>query len=239
MKVYTYYMPVPGLWPEHTQWDLLNIWHRSWKRAGWEPTVLDENTLKDIPNFAEIKAKIWALPTEYGHDYEGACFLRWLAVAHAGGGLMTDYDAINYTFAPCEPDPNQMNIICEPEPSPVALGVVHGTQEHFQKMFDIFVNWEPHPIHDFNPNAKPQPMLHVSDLSILWRMMVNKNYPKPEWLGRRPGCVGWGHPLWEHAPIVHYGYEMKAAGRWPKCDWVERERPFMTLPFAAGFPYKK
>lgn len=229
MKVYTYYMPVPELWPESTQWDLLNIWRRSWERLGWEPVVLNEDFLRgSVADFDKIKAKIWALPTEYGHNYEGACFLRWLAVAVAGGGLMTDYDSINYSFFPCNPDPNKMEIVCEPEPAPVALGVVQGTKEHFQKMFDIFVNWEPHPKHDFNPNAKPQPMLHVSDLSILHRMMIHRNYPKPGWLGRRPGCVGWGHPLWEKASIVHFGYEMKAKGFWPKCEHIERERPFMT-----------
>lgn len=242
MKVFTYFSPIPDLWPVDTQWDLLNIWKRSWRLQGWEPVVLTEDSVKDDPKYSEYVEKIAALPATYGHAYLRATFLRWLAMAHAGGGLMTDYDTINYSFAPRPPSPDKLEILG----SPLSAGfaAILGAQDKFQKMFDILVNWKVHPEHDWNSKINP-PRPAVSDLRMVFRMLELKTYPKPEWLDwqkdRAEGAIGWGFPGWEKAAMVHYGHELyrNTPRLWPKCDVIEKIRPFMKLPFAAGFPYRK
>jgi hypothetical protein len=43
---------------------------------------------------------------------------------------------------------------------------------------------------------------------------------------KKNSCVIFSQPGWETAPLVHYGYEMHAAGNWPKWEHIERLRPF-------------
>jgi hypothetical protein len=227
MRVYTYYMPI-GLYDEYSQRKLIEVWARSWSKFGWEPIVLNEGDAQQHPWYWDYKAHVWNLPTEYGHDYEGSCFLRWLAMAaqatDGGGGMMTDYDVINYGLSPMPPDPNKMKIFCEPPPIPVDMGAVLGTKKHYEEICKIHMGWKPHPIHDWNNSAK---LLHCSDLSLMVRMFENGNFPKPEWLVKTFGYSGrFPRPSYKTARLVHYGYDMKLAGHWPKWTWIERLRPF-------------
>jgi hypothetical protein len=224
MKVFTYYMPTP-VWPERNQLDLIDIWKRSWIKRGWEPVVLTEDDAKTHPKFSYYKEKIWALPTEYGHDYEGACFMRWLAVAQAGGGMMTDYDVINYEFLPSDLPPlDKMFIVADNPPAWIFMGAVAGPQQHFQDMADIFTAWVPDE-HDMNTTSKTYYGMHCSDLSMLKRMFETKTYPKPDWLTRCPGCSIIGdHPGWKTAKLIHFTANMREFGHWPKTE-LEKIRP--------------
>jgi hypothetical protein len=225
MKVFTYYMPVPGLWSDESQQKLIEVWARSWKKAGWEPVVLNEDSVKTHPNFAYYKEKLWALPTEYGHDYEGACFLRWLAVAHAGGGMMVDYDVINYGFTPADAcTENRMTIYADSDPPQIFTGVVMGRQHHFQEISDIFAAWVPDD-HDLNLNSKTYQGHHCSDLTMMIRMFGGMQ-TKPDWLVRCDGCAQFPHPTWKTSKLVHYTYAMHDAGFWPKYEHIEKIRPF-------------
>ena len=63
--------------------------------------------LKDAerhPLFREFDERTKLLPTVNPGDYELACYRRWLAVARAGGGFMSDYDVVNYGFKPTDRD---------------------------------------------------------------------------------------------------------------------------------------
>lgn len=233
-NVFTYFMPVPGLYDINSQYKLIDVWRRSWKKAGWNPIVLDESTTRRHPRYEFFKSRYWALPTEYGHDYCGACFFRWLAVAVAGGGMLADYDVINYGFEPRKPG-DKMRLYCEPLPRPVFMGAVLGTAQQFETMAQIFADWGPDEF-DWNKNAKPAPMMHCDDLSMLIRMFISGTYPKPEWFVRDTGCGLFSHPTsgrpdwpseaWRTTKLVHYGYRMKAAGFWPKHKHIEKLRPF-------------
>lgn len=223
-NVFTYYMPVPGLWSNESQQALLEIWRTSWYKAGWNPVVLDETFLQGCPQYAAYKEKYWSLPTEYGHDYEGACFIRWLATAHLGGGMMVDYDVINYGFEPRKPDPTQMILFCDDPPGTIFMGAVLGIREHFQEMADIFATWEPSD-YDINWGTTWYGKHHCSDLTMLERMFDHKNRERPPWLIRQPGCALFDYPTWRTSKLVHYGFRMKAAGFWPKADWINKIRP--------------
>lgn len=224
MKVYTYYTPVPELYSEDTQRLLIDVWARSWKKQGWDPVVLSESDAQRHPRYPEFKKRFWELPTEYGHTYEGACFLRWVAMAAVGGGMMTDYDVINYSFAPREVDPSRMIVFCEKPPGPIFLGMVLAPQALYEGMCQNFFSWQVSQA-DWNPNARP-PQYHCSDLSILLQLFQQPPDKKIAWLTREEGCSIYTHPLWEYAPAVHYGYEMHGLGQWPKYAWIEKIRPF-------------
>jgi hypothetical protein len=228
MKVFTYYMPVPDLWSEESQRALIDIWARSWAKAGWEPVVLTEDDAKAHPGFSHYREKFWALPTEYGHDYEGGCFMRWLAVARAGGGMMVDYDVINYGFLPSHIFvENKMTIYADNPPTGVFMGAVSGHRHHFQEMADIFAAWEPdqNDLNSTSASADYQDY-HCSDLTMLVRMFDDKTSPKPNWLTRRAGCALFPHPTWETSKLVHYAYAMRAADYWPKHEHIEKIRAF-------------
>lgn len=222
MNVYTYYDHVPGLWSHDSQVKLLDVWQRSWANAGWNPVVLNEDFVRSNPRYDFFKYHFWNKPTTYGHDYCGACFMRWLAVAQAGGGMLTDYDVINYGFEPREVSPGTMQIFCDSPPAGVFMGAVLGSAQHFLDMAEIFAAWTADE-HDFNHNAGQH---HCDDLGLLIRMFESKTFAKPEWFVKTAGCALFDYLSWRTSKLVHYGYAMRDAGYWPKHEHIERIRPF-------------
>ena len=95
--VYCYYDPVlPG------QVEEIAIWKLSWERYGWNPVVLNHSAIEGYPGLPELERRLSLLPTVNPKAYEMACYLRWLALALVGGGLLTDYDCVNVGFTPEE-----------------------------------------------------------------------------------------------------------------------------------------
>lgn len=226
-QVVTYYEQVPGLWSDESQIALINVWKRSWRKAGWEPTVLCEADIKTHPRYAFFKEHIDAKPSEYGPDYRNAVFLRWLAASFYGelrgfDLMLVDYDCVNYGFEPQEVRPNEMTIFCDEPPASVFMGAVLGSPIHFRDMMEIFVAAKPDQ-YDWNAHAK---MYHQDDLSLLSRMFESKTLAKPSWLVKRPGCALFDYHSWRTSKLVHYGYAMKALGYWPKDAFIETLRRF-------------
>ena len=225
MNVYCYYEPIEGpagLWDSSDQRRLIDVWRRSWSRQGWNPVVMDESWARRHPRFKEFKEKFWSLPTEYSNAYDGPCFMRYAAMSAAKGGLLVDYDVMAYDFPTVAPDPQVMrfyggNVTTN-------TGCCLAPMELYEGLCQLFMEWTPDQ-RDWNPNAKP-PQYHCSDLSFICQCMGGVR-EKPAWLQyRKNTCIIWGQPGWEAAPMVHFGYELRAAGRWPKADWVEKLRPF-------------
>lgn len=226
-QVITFFVPVEGLWSVESQEALIDVWRRSWKKAGWEPTVLTTADIVTHPRFSFFKAHFDAKPTEYGVAYTSACFQRWLAAAHYGNLtgyniMLTDYDVINYGFAPQDVRPNEMTIFCDEPPATVFMGAVLGTPQHFLDMAELFAAAKPDE-HDWNHHAQ---MFHQDDLSLLMRMFETKTLSKPDWLVKRPGCALFDYQSWRSSKLVHYGYAMRALGHWPKHEHIERLRKF-------------
>lgn len=226
-QVVTYYVPVEGLWSDESQRALIEVWRRSWEKAGWVATVLTEADVVTHPRFEFFKLHFDSKPSEYGVTYTSACFLRWLAASHYGALrgfnlVLTDYDVINYGFEPQEVRPNEMTIFCDEPPASVFMGAVLGTPQHFLDIAEIFAASKPD-VHDWNEHAK---MMHQDDLTLLHRMFDTNTKTKPEWLIKRPGCALFDHPSWGYSKLVHYGYAMRSAGHWPKHEHIERLRGF-------------
>lgn len=225
--VLTYYTPVPGLWSPDSQWALIDVWRRSWQKAGWTPVVMTPADVVSHPRYEFFREHFEAKPTEYGVTYTAACFMRWLAAHHYGAlrGIpifLSDYDCINYSFPPQELRPNEMTLFCEEPPAPIFMGSVLGTPQHYLDIAELFAAAKPDK-HDWHARLA---IYHQDDLSLLRRMFMDGTLKKPDWFVRRPGCRIWGRANWETAPIVHYAYAMKEAGYWPKHAYIEKLRPF-------------
>lgn len=99
-KVYTYFAPVESEGGKAEQQRILAIWRAQWLANGWQPVVLTEEDAQRHPDYESLKAHFASLPTINRPGYEMACWLRWVAMAATGGGLMVDYDTLPFDFHP-------------------------------------------------------------------------------------------------------------------------------------------
>lgn len=223
----TYFTPIPELWAPDSQWNLIEVWRRSWRKAGWNTVVLQEADVESHPRFKFFNEQFEAKPTEYGIPYTKSCFLRWLGAAHYGElrGLdimLVDYDVINYGFEPQNVRPNEMTIFCDEPPATIFMGAVLAKPQHFLDMAELFVAAKPDQ-NDWNHHAN---LYHQDDLSLLCRMFESKTLVKPEWLVKRPGCALFDYSAWRTSKLVHYGFAMKQLNYWPKHEFIEKLRRF-------------
>lgn len=221
--VYTYYMPVPGIWGgESSQLALIEVWKRSWKKAGWNPIVLDVTWVQDHPKYSYFKEKFW-YENQHSYEFNQACFFRWFAAAVAGGGMLTDFDVINYGFTPRNAIQDRMILFCDEPPQGIFLGAVLGSQNHFEKMIDIFANWVIGP----NEEGWATQRYVYNDLLMVTKLFDGSSvYPKPSWFVKENGCALFDYLSWKTARLVHYSNNMLNYGYWPKHEWIERIRPF-------------
>ena len=225
--VVTYFTPVPELYHPDSQWQLIEVWKKSWAKAGWDPIVLTLDDVATHPRFGFFFEHFHAKPTEYGQPYTESCFLRYLAAAHYGSLrgvniMLTDYDVINYFFPPLEPWDNELTIFCDEPPASIFCGAVMGRPHHFLDLCELFAAAKPDQF-DWNVHAK---MFHQDDLSLISRFFDSKTLEKPAWMVKRPGCALYDYPSWRTSRLVHFGYALKQAGYFPKHEWIERLRPF-------------
>lgn len=127
MNVYTYYQTLNGVYPEvylqakfeeDRELATLEVWKDSWKKAGFIPQVLNELDAKKHPRFEYFSRKFSQLPTPYEITWQRACFMRWVAMSVVGG-LLLDYDVINYSFSPSDLrafNDDKMRIFCDSPP---------------------------------------------------------------------------------------------------------------------------
>lgn len=88
-KVYCYFEALAD-GPPH-QGELIRLWHRSWTRQGWDVRMLSPRT-------------IWRSPLRRLLDQltpkEKLLASRMISLVKVGGGLLVDYDVINYGLTP-------------------------------------------------------------------------------------------------------------------------------------------
>jgi hypothetical protein len=221
IPVYTYYQPVPGLWPDSDMQELLRLWKQNWSRAGWNPIILQEHHARENPRFDFFNEHFRAKPTRFGEEYTTACAMRWAAVSHFGGGMMVDMDVFNYGWEPREVTSGIMQIFANFPPSGIFMGAVLGSAAHYNDFAELYAAWTPDH-YDWNTQAG---QYHLDDLRLVERMFDGTK-EKPEWLVRSPGCALFPNPGWKIAPLCHFAYSMRTAGFWPKWKFIPELRPF-------------
>ena len=72
--------------------EILCDWEILWREAGWEPKVLSIKDSKRHPDYAQYEHDLRNVPLGPKPEFDKMNFLRYLAMAAVGGGLMADVD---------------------------------------------------------------------------------------------------------------------------------------------------
>ncbi len=78
---------------------VVDLWRQSWSSKGWDARVLSIVDAKRHPRYPEINRRVDTLPVDQRGPVRSS-YRRWMALAVAGGGFLSDYDVINHDFAP-------------------------------------------------------------------------------------------------------------------------------------------
>ena len=78
--------------PDGYDGDDLDRWEILWREAGWEPKVLSIKDAKRHPDYAQYEHDLRNVPLGPKPEFDKMNFLRYLAMAAVGGGLMADVD---------------------------------------------------------------------------------------------------------------------------------------------------
>jgi len=112
--VYTFFARLtPGKLPS-TDKELLELveWTRNWFSRGHSPRILGPRDAKHHPRYEIYVAQVNTFPTVNNPLYEESCYVRWLALAVAGGGLFADYDILYLRRLPAlENESHQMQSV--------------------------------------------------------------------------------------------------------------------------------
>lgn len=206
MKIHTYYTDCIGHNPED-EFKLICLWREAWSAQGLEPVVLNEWQARQHPRFAEFNNHVSQLPTINSPAYERACFLRWLALAAVGGGLMADYDVFPVT-------PEAASIIAGSIPPTyddlqerstkdyllmfqmrnVCPSLVFATEAVALRVCDLFMT-------SANGRRDMNGKSHVSDQYVLEDWVATS----PDWLKQCDVVRDYqGTPDWDRFPCVHF-----------------------------------
>ena len=193
-KVFTYYEGFDFNLRDDQQ-QMIEHWRRSWAKQGWNPVVLSVDDARRNPMFREFDEACRLLPTVNRIEYELACYRRWMAVATAGGGFMSDYDVVNYGFKPSPPEADLVIYETNTEHGTVIPSVVGGTAYGFIQACLAFTLSDPNSITS-QEEGKP----HASDM-IAMQMTASKRI-----YNAAPRVVQYGHDGWDEAQLVHYSH---------------------------------
>lgn len=93
--IYSYFSPIADI-AKHEHLSCIRIWARNWYSCGFMPILLRQEDAAAHPMYDEFVSKVSLFPSVNPANYDLACYLRWLAFAKLGGGVMTDYDLVYY-----------------------------------------------------------------------------------------------------------------------------------------------
>jgi hypothetical protein len=208
-NVYTYHTGLPGSNMEHAT-KLLLLWRRNWEKAGFTPIVLNENHARQHELYAFAERRFQELPTINKSPYEIACWMRWLAMVVAGGGIMTDADVMIYgDVKQFKPVPTKITSLQTHIPCCV-IGTRSAYNEVVKQMIDYKVTEK-----DIEESTG-QP--HVSDMYMFYRGGIN--YHSMD-IVKSHGDEGW-----EKAPLVHFSNASLSGNREPRHTLIPKLRAF-------------
>jgi hypothetical protein len=89
--IYTYYQPL--LYSANSSLiQILDIWGYAFYAQGFRPVILNRIHAEKRATFTELLSKFSRFPSINPAEYDLNCYLRWIALAEQGGGLLMDYD---------------------------------------------------------------------------------------------------------------------------------------------------
>jgi hypothetical protein len=96
---YTYYEPISEInnckYRNYNQEKLIDICSKSWAKNGWELIILNHSIAEQNEFYLEYSSIVKSFPSVNPPLYDYHCYIRWLAMAQIGGGIMIDYDVMN------------------------------------------------------------------------------------------------------------------------------------------------
>lgn len=209
MKVFTYYENLG-----RDDKPLIDLWRESWIKHGWEPVVLGRKDVEATPwDLVSDIAALHHLPTVNDPSYELHCFLRHTAMS-SDGGLLTDYDVINYGFTPDMIDRPTLHSLAT-NSCPCAI---YGTPRDYDWLHDTFVRWNPDVCEKIVRKAEPADVIrpHISDQFICRYLGIQST-------GQ---CVEYGTDGWREAKLVHFRSDCAGVSDGKqKVELITKERP--------------
>lgn len=183
MNVYTYYDDCGMRSPT----GLITYWAESWTKRGWTPIVLGLKEAEQSPMFQLVDKAAQILPTVNIKAYERTNYLRFCAMDTIGGGLLVDYDCINYSFV--EEDllnVKRFNLVRLAEGGFIWM-TSYGVHQFCRQIYDWCFNEKVCILLDGRP--------HLSDMHML--MLLNTPVV--------PGfCYNYKTVGWAEAKVVHF-----------------------------------
>ncbi len=183
-SVYTYYEPIASMPDEEA---LVALWKDAWSAAGFTPVVLNEDHAQRHPAYDDMLAHIRRhLPSVNPYGYDTACYLRWLAMAVVGGGLMSDADVMPYDVSKLvAPKLGRVTTFAEGNICP---GLVDGDTYAYTAALSLFLSHK-------GPTEMIGGKPHTSDQCILQAYPAETDQVQLVWEHGKPG--------WEGAAFVH------------------------------------
>jgi len=212
MKLFTYYAECPGI-SSFDALKLLAVWREKWLAAGFEPFVLNEHIARKHPYFEELNKGLERLPSQNSPEYERACYLRHLALAQVGGGLMSDFDvfprggALPSGFLDWLGDQQQLVLL---QANCVCPCLFYATPAVAERVCHEFITRE-FKMHEIN--GKP----HISDQYCLSQIVE----AGADWIQQKDCTMLWTEDGWDQRPFVHFANRVASEkGMQPRWKFV-------------------
>lgn len=206
LKLYTYHSHVPGLNIEH-ETKMILLWQEHHRRLGCDPIVLNEYIARKHPDYEQFCERIVHLPSINPGSYDRACYLRWMAMAVTGGGIMMDYDTFIYDLAALKLKKGRATCYQGHVPS-----LFSAPAHRYQAMVKAILEYQVGD-RDKQENGKH----HVSDMYLLLHKVIE--------FEPLDVVKMYGEPGWETAPAVHFSTSsMQPSNKMPRFQWIPRLR---------------
>jgi hypothetical protein len=192
LNVFTYFDQDPSL-PDFS--GVVECWRASWAQHGWEPAVLGRDQVTSHPLFPHLARHVLRLPSVNPPLYEVSCYMRWAALDTMHGGLMVDFDVMNFGFRPLDLCASYPLLFLHPGIVPCAVFCPAP-----QRILDMILAYRPEEA--ITAHGKP----HCSDQEM-FRLPHNRSQ-----ISVQPECVEYRDLFWTTSPLVHFSTTNCALG---------------------------
>lgn len=170
---------------------LLELWREGWKSRGWNPVVLAMRDAAKHGRYQAISDKVEGLPRVGTLSAAQNRFMRWVALARMGGGLMVDYDLIPAGFTPNDLPDGPLAIFDGESDELVGLRL---DKEAAGKWLEVIEAY------DAQPGDQVADRPSVTDGTILKASLAQLGFTPSDQI--RATSVGEGD--WQAGPVIHF-----------------------------------